>query len=500
MDKKFNKILEYFDNNFFEEKVEIYRDGTMGTHYDGLNFDYYLSESIYSIDYLSIEDYFESFANITYNEQESIYSQYSELSFESRLLVVGAILTLINISTYRKELSKEITQKTLNYLNRLGIKIQEDNSIFVISTEIKLFEGSYCDIFTYNNQFYKKQLKNSFRSHESWIKRFKYEYENMIKLSDSPYVLKVFNYEKTTNSYLMEICDCNLYDYLKKNPFMSDEKLINLTFELIKGILDVHNAGIIHRDLHLGNILIKNNNIILSDFGLSKDTMIIHSLKSSTTPKNSHYFMDPIGLSDFTKLDKLSDIYSIGKIIDYITKDSALNQKLSYVINKASDRDRTKRYLSVRDMESDLKSILIELSEEEHIKIIEKKISEGVNSPKVEDFILKLSRENQLAKYIVKKKLFNFWKLLKEFNDTNQALLLSNIEENYSEATGYGGFENYDLFANIMFNYIKNSSNMKLQRIAYWILEGCAQYRFNSKDRLDEINIYYPNLNKINEE
>ena len=76
----------------------------------------------------------------------------------------------------------------------------------------------------------------------------------------------------------------------------------------------------------MGNILIKEGHVVLSDFGLSKDTMINHSLKSTSTPKNSHYFIDPIGLHDFTALDKLSDIYSIGKIIDYITGESELNK------------------------------------------------------------------------------------------------------------------------------------------------------------------------------
>lgn len=122
------------------------------------------------------------------------------------------------------------------------------------------------------------------------------------KLSSSPFVLKVFHYDSMDNSYLMEKCDCNLYDFLNRNPF----KIIR---NLILGMIDVHQAGIIHRNLHLGNILLKGREMVLSDFGLSKDTMVSHSLKSTSTPKNSHYFMDPIGLSDFTKLDKLSDIF-----------------------------------------------------------------------------------------------------------------------------------------------------------------------------------------------
>lgn len=178
----------------------------------------------------------------------------------------------------------------------------------------------------FNEQIYKKQLKNEYRTQETWKMRFKYEYENMVKLVQSPYVLKVFNYIEDEDSYLMEKCDCDIFDYLENNPFVTDDRILDLLNELLLGMKDVHNAGIIDRDFHLVNILMNDEHVILSDFGLSKDTMVVHSLKSTSTPKNSHYFMDPIGLSSFTLLDKFSDIYSIGKNIDYITGKSDLNK------------------------------------------------------------------------------------------------------------------------------------------------------------------------------
>lgn len=47
----------------------------------------------------------------------------------------------------------------------------------------------------------------------------------MLRLAKSPYVLKVLNYDENNDSYLMEKCDCNVYDYLENNPF-KDDKLI----------------------------------------------------------------------------------------------------------------------------------------------------------------------------------------------------------------------------------------------------------------------------------
>ncbi|NWK10800.1 protein kinase domain-containing protein [Clostridium cadaveris] len=497
MENAINKLFEYYDTIFFEEKVEIDHFGKMGMHYNGLMFDEYLSNSILDIDYLSIDDYFERVAETNYCDTESLFNQYSNLDIEKKFKVISAILSLVNFSSYREAHKDTIIQKSKTFLQRFGLEVVENDKYIFIKNELKLFEGSYSEIFFFNNQFYKKQLKDKFKNEETWKKRFKYEYENMEKLSESPYVLKVFNFDNDSNSYLMEKCDCNLMDFLEKNSFISDEELIDIITQIVTGMIEVHQAGILHRDLHLGNILLKGHDIILSDFGLSKDTMLNHSLKSTSTPKNSHYFMDPIGLSDFTKLDKLSDIFSIGKIIDYITRNSDLNSKLSYVINKSTDRNRNKRYSSLNDLLTDFNSSLKDISEEEKIILLEKDIQKGKNSPDVERFILKLSTQEQLSNYIVKKQLSNFGELILEFNETTQATLLANVEETYALATGYGHFENYDLFAGIMYRFIRKSNILKLQRIAYSILAGCASYRYNAKKYLDEINVYYPNLESI---
>lgn len=58
MDNAINKLFEFYDTKFFERKIEVDSDGKYGLNYDGLCFDTYIENSIYDIDYLSIEDYF----------------------------------------------------------------------------------------------------------------------------------------------------------------------------------------------------------------------------------------------------------------------------------------------------------------------------------------------------------------------------------------------------------------------------------------------------------
>lgn len=494
VENKINQLLEYFDKNFSEERVEIDGWGNMGTHYIGLTFDDYLSDSIYDIEYLSVENYFDVEAGVPYKENLSLCQQYGKLDINLKIKVISCILNLINVSSRNEEKKEYILRKSITFLNKFGLEVNENAGKIEISDRYQLFSGTYCNIYFYNNMYYMKQLKSQYATQEEWIKRFKYEYENMEKLVDSPFVLRVFNYNKDNNSYLMEKCDCNLDDYLKNNPLITDERLMELIYEILDGMLDVHNAGIIHRDIHLGNILIKDEHIILSDFGLSKDTMVSHSLKSTSTPKNSHFFMDPVGLTDFTRLDKLSDIYSIGKIIDYLTKNSPLNEKLSFCISKATDRDRQRRYKNISDLKRDIESTEKEMEKEDKYRSVMTKILKSIVAPDVQEHINDLIVSNKLASFIINNRVLNFDKILLQLSISMQYDALLNIYRNYEQATGYGHFENYDIFANMAYRYIQASKEVKNQKIAYKLLKGCASYRFNAQNNLEQIEKNFPTL------
>ena len=60
-----------------------------------------------------------------------------------------------------------------------------------------------------------------------------------------------------------------------------------------------------------------------------------------------------------------------------------------------------------------------------------------------------------------------------------------------SHATGYRQWHNYDLFASIAYNYIKNSTELKLQKTLFSILEGCANIRYNANNLFEAIKLRY---------
>jgi non-specific serine/threonine protein kinase len=91
------------------------------------------------------------------------------------------------------------------------------------------------------------------------------------------------------------------------------EKTVDIISQICDGLLQAHQAGIVHRDIKLENILIdKDARVKILDFGLAKLKGVSKLTKDSSTVGTIHY-MSPEQLRG-EEVDHRSDIWSLGVV------------------------------------------------------------------------------------------------------------------------------------------------------------------------------------------
>ncbi|POG65700.1 kinase-like domain-containing protein, partial [Rhizophagus irregularis DAOM 181602=DAOM 197198] len=145
-------------------------------------------------------------------------------------------------------------------------------------------------------------------------------HENIIRYHG---VTKFESENRINDNYMlvMEYADGgSLRNYLKKNfsKLTWDDKYL-MAYQLASAVSCLHNKGIVHHNLHPGNILVHQNTIKLADFGLSKRNGISSNFQSKLFEMIP--YVEPKGYSGRTNnnnqtriqsFNKKSNVYSIG--------------------------------------------------------------------------------------------------------------------------------------------------------------------------------------------
>nr|CAH8869174.1 unnamed protein product [Trichobilharzia regenti] len=134
-----------------------------------------------------------------------------------------------------------------------------------------------------------------------------------------PYILRTYEsfVEKNKFCLVAEYCEGgDLTHYLKgvkENGEHIDEKLVGKWLvQIILATSFIHKNKILHRDLKSSNIFLKNGNIKIGDFGISR--LLTTTNELATTFIGTPYYMSPEVLK-YEGYNNKSDIWSIGIIL-----------------------------------------------------------------------------------------------------------------------------------------------------------------------------------------
>lgn len=206
-----------------------------------------------------------------------------------------------------------------------------------------------------------------------------------------PNIVKVHEVGPYKNSFYIA---CELVDGISLSEWLKlyspkQEDIARLVIKICQGMQAAHEAGVIHRDLKPGNILMDHQNEPhVSDFGLAKRTnpneiTVTHDGKILGTPS---YMSPEQARGDGQGISHLTDVYSIGVVLyelltgqrPFVATDSrtvmyriltedaksprslnpAVSRDLERICLQAMEKDPQRRYQSAADLAADLERCL----------------------------------------------------------------------------------------------------------------------------------------------
>ena len=150
--------------------------------------------------------------------------------------------------------------------------------------------------------------KKKLRADRYLSEAFNREISNQRKMSQSnlPLFVGLYdNFEDIENLYIvMEYCDSDLESLVNKRVLTEKESLM-LTLQIAWGLSFMHSMHIAHRDIKPQNILIKDKNIRIADFGLSNQTTNL------MTQVGTPFFMAPELLGKSSDYSSKVDVWAL---------------------------------------------------------------------------------------------------------------------------------------------------------------------------------------------
>ena len=439
-------------------------------------------------EYFGFEDvYYRGFPSRWLYTQEKIkellnnnkFDEFINLILEKRFVMrdnnLNEIEAISRIDNIIEKFNKELSMDEYKLLKMNGkYKIISENK------DLKYIgEGGFAKVYeSISTGVILKKLKDEFKSDKGIRHRFRREYDLTKSLADLEGIIEVYTFDDSNYSYTMEKGEKSLEDYVN-NCNLSDKTKINIIRQVLSIVKEVHNRDIIHRDISPNNILLFKDKFKVCDFGLGKNLDMFHSYKTIGTQGIGQYnYCAPEQLMKLGAGDKRSDVFSLGRLINFIMTKEPLNNKhfIRRCAEKATSENVDMRYLDAEELLNNIEAVIVYKKEKDRYAKVRTKIENNVYDTDVENYIFDLSGL-ELCKYIIQ--ISNMDSTILNFIKSDEKRAIETIEliyRHYLEVCH--AWEDYDKFGNIAYQLIYRNYTYIIQEMAANILY-CTAYSKN---------------------
>lgn len=259
---------------------------------------------------------------------------------------------------------------------------------------------------------------------------------------------------------------------------MPEATKINCIRQILFVMKEVHERDVIHRDISANNIFIISGVIKIADFGLGKDLKVFTSHQTiHTNAMGQFYYCAPEQFMMLKDADKRSDVYSLGRVINFIMTEDPTNSHHIFrsVAEKASNSDAAYRYANAGQLLNYFEKAVKYNSQAENKQRIEDKIKCNVFDDEIENYyIYNLSSDDMAKKLQDTKNRFSDALLrFMDIDDRHAQYIIQSIDNSYQSVCGRS-FEAYDVYASFAYAVIQRAYEFVVKEIASNILRYIA--------------------------
>lgn len=379
------------------------------------------------------------------------------------------------------ELSKDILLEFNRILKADGYLITDSNGQHKLIQEnqdlIFLGDGGFATVYKQKSTgLVIKKLKEDFLTNKGIRSRFKREYLITKSLSDIPGIIEVYDFNESDYTYTMKLAEQTFEKYMLNAEFNDATKTtcIRMILQIMK---EVHGRDIIHRDLSPNNIFIMNGQIIIADFGLGKDLNMFTSHQTLHTNAVGQYsYCAPEQFMLLKDGDKRSDVYSLGRIINFIMTLDPNNAHHHFrsVAEKATNSDAAYRYSDAGQLSTYFEKSVAYNTSEENKKIVEEKIKMEILDDDVEAFLYEIPA-SKICTYVMQRKKGFLGTVFKFMNvdDNHEQHIIQSIDKEYRNCCKT--YESNDPFAEFAYGILMGKYSYVTNDIAANMLRYVAK-------------------------